>query len=106
MTIAASQERHVQLCKEYWIAGHSPTNRGIYTSIFVGIKIKTRYGNGIQNHNMVYGLIDFTGHFSPQLTVYWLMNVALYNHHLAGAASVNVGYLPKPLINCEESNQS
>ena len=23
MTIAASQERHVQLCKEYWIAEHS-----------------------------------------------------------------------------------
>ena len=38
MTIAASQERHVQVCKEYWIAGHSLTNSGIYNSTLVGTK--------------------------------------------------------------------
>ena len=61
MTIAASQERYVRLCKEYWIAGHSPTNRGIYNSIFVDIKItETRYEYGIQRQNMQYGLNELT----------------------------------------------
>ena len=63
MTIAASQERHVPLCKEYWIAGHSPTDHGIYTNTFFRTKIiKTRYEYGIQNHNMAYGLIELTRH--------------------------------------------
>ena len=54
MTIAASQERHVQLCKEYWIAGHSP----IVASTLVGTRIiQTRSQLGIQKYNTEYELI-------------------------------------------------
>ena len=54
MTIAASQERHVQLCKEYWIAGHSP----IVASTLVGTKIiQTRPQIGIQKYNTEHKLI-------------------------------------------------
>ena len=55
MTIAASQERHVQLCKEYWIAGHSPT----VASTLMGTKsIQTRSQIGIQEYNTEHELIN------------------------------------------------
>ncbi len=83
MTVAASQERHVQLCKEYWIAGHSP----IVASALVGTKItQTRSQNGIQEYNTEHELIEFMGYLFHKPTIDRSTNIALYNHHLIGAA--------------------
>ena len=82
MTIAASQERHVQLCKEYWIAGHSHN----VVSTLVGTRItRTRSQNAMQKHNMEHGLLEFMGCLFHKPTIY-RTNIALFKHHLIGAA--------------------